>query len=484
MADSSKVEKFPLMIPNGSTASDPITVNAPYDDTAIATVDTADGGAIETALANAHALFRDRDKWIGVPQRIEILEGVIDIIAADADTFAIEAAREGGKPLIDSQVEVARAIDSLKLCIETLRTECGSVIPMGVNAASVNRLAVTRHEPIGVVVAVSAFNHPLNLVAHQIGPAIAAGCPVLIKPAGDTPLSCMRLVQALRKAGLPDAWCQPVVTATRDVATDLVTDPRVAFFSFIGSADVGWRLRAQLSPGTRAALEHGGAAPVILAPDADMNVALPAILKGGFYHAGQVCVSVQRVFAHQSIARDFAERLAGEAGKLVVGDPTDASTEVGPLIRPKEVARVDNWVGEARESGGDVLCGGAPVSESCYAPTVIYDPPGDAQVSCREIFGPVVCVYPYSDIDGAITKANSLDYAFQASVFTQDMDIAMRAYARLDATAVMVNDHTAFRVDWMPFAGLRQSGLGVGGIPHTMHEMQIEKMLVIKSAEL
>ena len=446
MADSFKVEKFPLMIPNGSTASDPITVNAPYDGSAIATVDTADGSAVETALANAHALFRDRDKWISVSRRIEILEGVIDIIAADPDNFAIEAAREGGKPLIDSQVEVARTIDSLKLCIETLRTESGSTIPMGINPASVNRLAVTRHEPIGVVVAVSAFNHPLNLIAHQIGPAIAAGCPVLI--------------------------------------TDLVTDPRVAVFSFIGSADVGWRLRAQLSPGTRAALEHGGAAPVILAPDADMKVTLPAILKGGFYHAGQVCVSVQRVFAHQSIARDFAERLAEEAGKLVVGDPTDAATEVGPLIRPREVVRVDNWVGEARDSGGDVLCGGDPVSETCYAPTVIYDPSGDAQVSCQEIFGPVVCVYPYSDIDGAITKANSLDYAFQASVFTQDMDTAMRAYARLDATAVMVNDHTAFRVDWMPFAGLRQSGLGVGGIPHTMHEMQIEKMLVIKSAEL
>ena len=436
MIDSFKIEKFPLMIPDGSTASDPTTVNAPYDGSAIATVDTADGGAVETALANAHALFRDRDKWISVPQRIEILEGVIEIITADADTFAIEAAREGGKPLIDSQVEVARAIDSLKLCIETLRTESGSTIPMGINPASVNRLAGTRHEPIGVVVAVSAFNHPLNLIAHQIGPAIAAGCPVLIKPAGDTPLSCMRLVQALRKAGLPDAWCQPIVTATRDVATDLVTDPRVAFFSFIGSADVGWRLRAQLSPGTRAALEHGGAAPVILAPDADMKVTLPAILKGGFYHAGQVCVSVQRVFAHQSIARDFAERLAGEAGKLVVGDPTDASTEVGPLIRPREVVRVDNWVSEARDSGGDVLCGGAPISETCYAPTVIYDPPGDAQVSCREIFGPVVCLIPFKSEEEVISMANSTRYGLSASIFTSDVSRAHRVAAAIDSGIV------------------------------------------------
>lgn len=483
-AGTGGVELFPLMIPGGVSAADPITVSAPYDGSAIATVATADGGAVETALANAHALFADRAQWLSAQRRIEILEATIKILAGDADTYAIEAAREGGKPLLDSQVEVARTIDSLKLCIETLRTDGGNAIPMGLNPASANRLAVTRSEPIGVVVAVSAFNHPLNLIAHQVGPAVAAGCPVIIKPAGDTPLSCLRLVQAMRRAGLPDAWCQPTITATRDVATALVTDARVAFFSFIGSADVGWRLRAQLSPGTRAALEHGGAAPVILASDADMAVTLPAILKGGFYHAGQVCVSVQRVFAHESIARAFAAELAAGASELIVGDPTDAATEVGPLIRPREVERVDAWVGAAREGGGEVLCGGAPISETCYAPTVLYNPPATAEVSAREIFGPVVCVYPYSDIDDAIAQANSLDFAFQAAVFTRDMETAMRAFARLDATAVMVNDHTAFRVDWMPFAGLRQSGLGVGGIPHTMREMQIEKMLVIKSAEL
>ncbi len=484
MSSTVDFEHFPLMIPDGTSASEPITVNAPFDGTVIATVATADGDTVETALANAHALFRDRDLWLSVSRRIEILEGTIEILLGDAEGYAVEAAREGGKPLIDSLVEVARAIDSLKLCIETLRTEGGSAIPMGINPASANRLAVTRLEPIGVVVAVSAFNHPLNLIAHQVGPAVAAGCPVLIKPAGDTPLSCLRLVRALRQAGLPDAWCQPVITATRDVATALVTDGRVAFFSFIGSADVGWRLRSQLAPGTRAALEHGGAAPVILAGDADMDVTLPAILKGGFYHAGQVCVSVQRVFAHDSIAREFAENLAAGAAKLIVGDPTEAATEVGPLIRPREVERVAAWVREARDGGAEVLAGGAPVGETCYAPTVLFNPPDSAEVSRREIFGPVVCIYPYDHIDQAIAKANSLDFAFQASVFTRDMDTALRAYARLDATAVMVNDHTAFRVDWMPFAGLRQSGLGVGGIPHTMHEMQIEKMLVIKSAEL
>ncbi len=401
-----------------------------------------------------------------------------------AEELAVEAAREGGKPLPDSQVEVARAIDSVRICVETMRTEGGEVIPMNVNAASAQRLAFTRYEPIGVVVAVSAFNHPLNLIAHQVAPAVATGCPVIVKPAEVTPLSCFRFVQILHEAGLPPKWCQALVTEGREVSEALVTDSRVAFFSFIGSARVGWHLRAKLAPGARCALEHGGAAPVIVASDADVEQILPVLLKGGFYHAGQVCVSVQRVFADQGMARDLAERMADVASRLVVGDPTEAATEVGPLIRPGEVQRVHEWVEEARLAGAEILCGGEAISETCYAPTVIYDPPPDAKVSTMEIFGPVVCVYPYDNIDEAVDRANSLPYSFQAAVFTRDIDRAMRAYHRLDASAVMVNDHTAFRVDWMPFAGLKESGLGVGGVPHTMRDMRIEKMMVIRSPEL
>ena len=274
---------------------------------------------------------------------------------------------------------------------------------MNVNAASAQRVAFTRKEPIGVVVAVSAFNHPLNLIAHQVAPAVAAGCPVIVKPAEDTPLSCLRFVHILREAGLPEAWCAPLVIEDREVAEKLVTDPRVAFFSFIGSPRVGWYLRSKLAPGTRCALEHGGAAPVILNHDADLDLALPAILKGGFYHAGQVCVSVQRVFAHESIARQFAELLAKKAGHLKVGDPTDDATEVGPLIRKGEVLRVHEWVEEAQAAGAEVLTGGAPVSESCFAPTVLFDPPEMARVSTEEVFGPVVCVYPFVELDEAIT---------------------------------------------------------------------------------
>ncbi len=405
-------------------------------------------------------------------------------MAVQAEELAVEAAREGGKPLIDSRVEVARAIDGVRLCVEGLRTQAGGEIPMGLNAGSMQRLAFTRLEPIGVVVAVSAFNHPLNLIVHQVGPAIATGCPVIVKPANDTALSCLRFVQILREAGLPEEWCQVAVTAGREVAEQLVTDSRVDFFSFIGSARVGWHLRSKLAPGARCALEHGGVAPVIVAADADLDDVLPLLVKGGFYHAGQVCVSVQRVFVHEQIAKDVADRMAAAATQLVVGDPTRAETEVGPLIRHAEVDRVHEWVREAADGGAKVLSGGERISESCYACTVLYDPPEDVTISQNEVFGPVVCVYPYRDLDDAIARANAVPYAFQAAVCTRDIDTALRCHRRLDASAVMVNDHTAFRVDWMPFAGLRQSGHGVGGIHHTMHDMQIEKMMVVRSKEL
>jgi acyl-CoA reductase-like NAD-dependent aldehyde dehydrogenase len=311
-----------------------------------------------------------------------------------------------------------------------------------------------------------------------VAPAVIAGCPVIVKPAADTPLSCFTFVSILREAGYPAEWAQALMTESREAATQLVADKRVAFFSFIGSAAVGWKLKGQLAPGARAALEHGGAAPAIVAEDADLDLTLPKLSKGGFYHAGQVCVSVQRVFAHRSIAEKVAKGLAELAKKLKVGDATKPDTEVGPLIRPAELKRVDEWVQEAARGGGKVLCGGKAISETFYEPTVILEPPPDSKLSTMEVFGPVVCVYAYDKLDEAIQRANALNVAFQASVFTRSYATAMRAYQRLDASAVMVNDHTAFRVDWMPFAGLRESGLGVGGIQYTYHDMTIEKMFV------
>ena len=476
-------EHFKLLVP-GATAAGSVNVTAPYDGAHIASIETGDSSAVETALNNANVLFINKKQWLSAEQRIDVLEKAADIMQSRFDELAVEAAREGGKPLPDSKVEVARAIDGMKNCVEVIRSSHGTEIPMGKNAASMNRLAFTTHEPIGVVVAVSAFNHPLNLAVHQVGPAIAAGCPVIIKPAEDTPLSCFRLINILYEAGLPEAWCQGIVTTDHEAATQLVSDNRVSFFSFIGSARVGWMLRSKLAPGTRCALEHGGVAPVIVSHDADLDDTVALLSKAGFYHAGQVCVSVQRVYAERSIARNLAEKIADTGNRMKIGDPTQEDTEIGPLIRHAETDRVAEWVRDAVDKGAELITGGEKVSDSCYQATVLFKPPADATISQNEIFGPVICVYEYDDIDEAIEQANSLDVAFQAAVFSKNIDTCMHAFKQLDASAVMVNDHTAFRVDWMPFAGLKHSGHGVGGIPHTFKDMQIEKMMVIRSPSL
>lgn len=472
------IPHFDALLAGDPTPTGTREITAPYDGTPIATVDTSGADAVAEALATAYALFRDRDAWLSVAERIDILDKAASRVAEQAETLALEAAREGGKPLADSRAEVARTVDSLRLCVDCLRTNDGEKIPMGLSAASAGKQAYTLTEPVGVVVALSAFNHPLNLIAHQVGPAVAAGCPVIVKPASDVPLACFRMVKILHECGLPIEWCQALVTENNDVAEQLATDERVGFLSFIGSARVGWTLRSRLAPGARCALEHGGAAPVIVAADADLETTLPKLLKGGYYHAGQVCVSVQRVFVHRSIAETLSARLAQGAAALVVGDPTEEATEVGPLIRKAEVTRVGEWVDEAVAAGAGLLAGGTPLSETTYACTLLYDPPAHCRVSRDEIFGPVVCVYPYDTLDEAIERANAVPWAFQAAVFTRDLETAMHASRRLDASTVLHNEHTAFRVDWMPFAGLRQSGLGVGGIPYTLHDMQVRKLVI------
>ncbi|MDA0340571.1 MAG: aldehyde dehydrogenase family protein [Proteobacteria bacterium] len=458
-------------------------VTAPFDGQVIGTVALSDEHSVDAALDTARRLHEGKAKP-SQAERIEILRRAGEIMRDRREGIALQAAQEGGKPLLDSLVEVDRAIDGMDVCIETLRTEQGHVIPMRVNAASKNRIAFTQTFPIGPVVAVSAFNHPFNLVAHQCAPAIATGCPVIVKPASATPLSARIFAEIMTEAGLPEGWCQVANTANSTVATKLVTDPRVAFFSFIGSGKVGWSLRSQLAPGTRCALEHGGVAPVIVAPDADLDMAIPILTKGGFYHAGQVCVSVQRVFVHSDSFERVAEAMTAAAAKLRVGDPTKPETEVGPLIEHREADRVETWVKEAVAAGAGLATGGERLSPSTYAPTVLLNPPADTKIARQEVFGPVVALFKYDDLDDALARANGLEFAFQGAVFTQNIDTAMKIYAGLNASAVMVNDHTAFRTDWMPFAGLGPSGHGVGGMPHTIHEMTVEKMMVINSAAL
>ena len=466
------------------TTNKTLSVLNPFDLSPVDTLAENDETDIEDALATAYRLFRDRDLWLPAHARLTVLEKTAALMEQRYDALAETAVREGGKPLADSRIEVTRAIDTVKATAAVLRTRDGETVPMGLTPPANHRVAFTRKAPIGVVVAISAFNHPLNLIVHQVAPAIAAGCPVIVKPAPDTPLSCLAFIDTLHEAGLPKEWVQAIVTSDNDLAEKLVTDTRVGFFTFIGSADVGWSLRSKLAPGTRCALEHGGAAPVIVTGDCDVYEVREALLKGCFYHAGQVCVSVQRIFAHTKIATRFATQLAMKASGMQLGDPMDKNTEVGPLIRPGETDRVHEWVTEAVKGGGQLLTGGEKLSDTLYAPTVVFNPPPDCRLMTEEVFGPVVCVDPWCELDDALARANSLPTAFQAAVFTRDIELAMEVSGRLDASAVMVNDHTAFRTDWMPFAGLRKSGLGTGGVPYTYDDMTVEKMIVLRTDSL
>ena len=455
-------------------------ITSPYDQSFIKELPLISKNDIESILTTAQNLFTDQSNWIPAYKRIEILEKTASIMNDKIEELLVTAINEGGKPYQDSRAEVLRSIKSVKLAAEHISQIKGEQIPMGLTEASLNRIAFTSKEPIGIVVAVSAFNHPLNLAVHQIVTAIAAGCPVIFKPATATPLSGLALADILKEAGLPDGWLQ-IILCDNEVAELLVTDPRVNFFSFIGSAKVGWSLKSKLSPGTRCALEHGGAAPVIVESDADFKEMIPDLVKGGFYHAGQVCVSVQRVYVNEGICDHFIEEFAAATNKLVTGNPLDKKTDVGPLITPKEVDRVEEWVNEAIKKGAKLITGGKRISDTFFQPTVLLNPSEDSKVSTTEIFGPVVCIYSFTDRDEAIERANALDVHFQAAVFTKNVDIALDTVKKLNATAVMVNDHTAFRVDWMPFGGRDSSGIGMGGISYAINEMTREKLMVFKS---
>jgi acyl-CoA reductase-like NAD-dependent aldehyde dehydrogenase len=461
------------------TMAETLHVVQAFDRTPITELTTDDASALEAKLETAQRAFKDRDGWLKPHQRSAVLMRAAALLDSRQEHFTRLIAREGGKPWKDAAVEVVRAADGLRNAADELRTFGGKEIPMGLTPASDGRWAFTTKEPIGVVAAISAFNHPLNLIVHQVAPAVAVGCPVIVKPAPPTPLSCLALVDLLREAGLDERWCQTFISNDNALAERLATDPRVAFLSFIGSAKVGWYLRSKLPPGTRCALEHGGAAPVLIDRSAKLDRVIEPIVKGGYYHAGQVCVSVQRIFVHETIRAEFVERFQARVATLHTGDPLSPETDVGPLIHPRETLRVQSWIDEAVARGTKVL-GGGRLSETTLLPAVLLDPPVDAKVSQLEVFGPITCVYGFQDLDEAIGRANALPYAFQAAVFSTDIGPALRAAQRVDAATVLINDHTAFRTEWMPFAGRHQSGYRTGGIPFTMEDMAEEKMIVFR----
>ena len=437
-----------------------------------------DAKQVDNMLATAQLLHKQGA--LRVYERVNILRKLADLVANEHEQFSRLVANEGGKPIRDARVEVTRAVGGIHIAIAEIQNSQGFEVPMDLSAAGSGRKAFTILEPIGVVVAVSAFNHPLNLAIHQVIPAVATGCPVIIKPAALTPLSTLRLAELILEAGLPEGWVQVALT-NRENSEKLVTDSRVAFFSFIGSAKVGWYLKSKLAPGVRCALEHGGVAPLIFDQYADEVGFVNGVVKASMYHSGQVCVSVQRVYVPQNRASELAQKIANIAAKQIVGDAINEESDLGPLILPKETDRIESWVNEALAEGAQVVTGGRRINEVSYEPTVLLNPSKHSKVSTQEIFGPVVCVYGYQDIDEAVSEANSLDVSFQAAVFSDDISKAMDIAKKLEASAVMINDYTTFRVDWMPFAGRKHSGYGIGGIGYSMKDMLEHKMLVIKS---
>ena len=453
---------------------------SPYDHKPIAQVGFMNEAQAFENLETLVRTFREK-RQPKTFERIAIMKRAAGFLRDKQVEFADLIAWEGGKPLKDAKIEVLRAVNSLEYAAEEAGRIHGTEYPMRATQSASGRIAFSYPEPIGVVLAISAFNHPLNLIVHQVAPAIAVGCPVLIKPAAETPLSCLHFLELLYEAGLPPEMCLPMI-GTGETAEKIARSGKVAFVTFIGSARVGWHLRSVLAPGTRFSLEHGGVAPVIIDRSADLETAIPILLKGGYYHAGQVCVSVQRLFVDEKILSEFEERFVAGVRSLQTGDARLASTDCGPIIRTRDLDRIDEWVQSAAKAGAKILTGGKKLGPSTYAPTVLKDPPKTERVMREEVFGPVVCLSSFRDLDRAIECANETDWAFQSAVFARDLDRAMRAARGLRASAVMVNDATTFRADWMPFRGDALSGFGTGGIPFTMRDMTSEKMVVIRSS--
>ena len=355
---------------------------------------------------------------------------------------------------------------------------------MSLNEASSDKMAYTKKYPVGPVFAISAFNHPLNLIVHQVGPAIASGCPIIIKPALDTPATCYEFINLLIESGLPAGFCQMINTDDHSITEIFIKDDIIAFFSFIGSSKVGWKLKSKLSAGTKCALEHGGIASVIIDKDTNIKEVMPSIIRGAFYHAGQVCVSIQKVIVHEEIVDEFLNLMSQSIKKLKVGDPSKNTTDVGPLIRPGELERIHKLIQKSIKNGAELVCGGKAKSKTTYECTVIKNPKPNDEINKVEIFGPVLCVYEYKGLEDAIEKANHDLYAFQSSIFTNNLDSAMQSFEKLQAKSVFINEQTAFRVDWMPFGGIKHSGEGVGGIDYTFSDLMYDKLLIINSKKI
>jgi acyl-CoA reductase-like NAD-dependent aldehyde dehydrogenase len=453
-----------------------ISVKAPWDGAELARVPKCGPDDVNRAVAAAKAAF---DEGALAPwRRAEILDTAARLLDERVDDFARIIAAEAAKPLKAARVEARRAVSTLTFSAVAARTLAGEMVPIDAAQVGEGRLAFTLRVPVGVVGAISPFNFPLNLVAHKLGPAIAAGCPVVLKPASTTPLTAIALAELLLdECGLPAGHLNVVTGSGGTIGNTLVDHPDVAYVSFTGSGEVGWGI-AERASRTKVALELGNSSPVVIDADGDWDRAARTISVAGFSHAGQSCVSTQRVFVHESVADDFCATLAKLASELKVGDPLDAETDVSALITRDDRDRVKAWVDEAVDQGATVVAGGEIV-DGVLRPTVLSDVRPAMRVCRDEVFGPVVAVQAVHDVDEGLALADDTRYGLQAGVYTARIDTAMRAARRLRFGAVLVNEVPTWRADQMPYGGVRESGNTKEGPAYAAREMTEERLVVV-----
>ncbi len=465
--------------PHGNGDDDVIVVRSPYDRHEVGRV--AAGTTTDLDRAVATALERHRAGALPAHERAAILDRAALRLAEPevAERFARSIATEAAKPITTARVEAARAVDTLRFSAAVARTSTGDMVPLDASSAGENKLGFVLRVPVGVVAAISPFNFPLNLVVHKVAPAIAAGCPVVLKPASATPLTALMLADLLvDEAGLPPGWLNVVPCAGR-VADHLVTHDDVALITFTGSPEVGWGIKAR-APRKRVGLELGNNAPVLVEPDADLATVAQKVSVAGYAFAGQSCISVQRVFVHESVHDDFLAELVPRVEALRVGDPLDDTTDVSALINPGESERVASAIAAATAEGAGLACGGVRGDDGVLRPTVLVGVRPDMDVARTEVFGPVVGVAPYRSIDEAIRLANDTRYGLQAGIFTNDIRTALRAVRELDFGGVTVNEVPTWRADQMPYGGIRDSGNTKEGPAWAVREMTEERMVAIQ----
>ena len=451
-----------------------IEVRNPQDNSLVDTVPRATAADMETAIAAAVAGF-ERARAMPVHQRMDILRRTANILADKHEDYARIIASEGIKTIREARKEVTRCIETIRISAEEARRLNGETIPFDQMPGSENRVGYYSREPIGVIGAITPFNDPLNLVAHKVGPALAGGNAVIVKPDSKTPLSALWLARAVHDAGIPPGVLQVITGPGREIGDVLVTDPRVRMISFTGGLSTGKAIMSKMGL-KKVGMELGSNCPVIVMDDADPDLALAANVSGAFWAAGQNCLHVQRLLVQDSIYDEFKRRFVAAAEAYQVGDKLDEATDMGPLINEKAAIGVEKMVDEAVAAGAVLLTGGRR-DGTFYAPTVLENVPDPVSLACEEIYGPVTLLYRFTALDEAVARANDVNYGLQAGIFTRDLGTAFKAASALEAGAVMINDSTDYRIDAMPFGGVKGSGLGREGIKFALQEMTEPKVV-------